>query len=444
MDKKEANICLLASMCAALTVYCLSYAIYHNETELSLKEFSSNNTSTYIAVDIFNKSIMRKPLRLHDEELFNKSMMNELNANYSTNSTYDSLANYSTTAVSESESDENYLEKLFPTTILQTIFQDTIAFLNTVDTEYFFERSLSLFPGNEGPILSSLYNKMSVNKLCLNIAIMGGSVGGGHNNGWSDHGRKRQHDPSKTYPIFLEKWLNSHPSFKQEKCQHKVTTYTYGADTVESMVGVIFSETFLHIDSIKFDIIIVEMAVNNPIINKPNEFYEKSKWFELYLRHFLQIPYHPSIVNLELNPNKNAYFSSINTIPAHFAMCSVLKYYQIPSISFWDSMIILMKTHDNKFKDDINHISIDDRNKYKSIIFDNDWLYYNDQMVDGRHPIYSGHNIISAILANYLFIENAKIKNFIKTNSKIQNINEWISNHYIYPNGLLPYPPLFL
>eukprot|EP01084_Bolivina_argentea_P036467 67471_1 len=207
----------------------------------------------------------------------------------------------------------NILQWLYPTATLQSKLLDFTKHMeiNTEEMKYFLERSLSIYPGNEGPILDILFNKLILNTSnCIDIGILGGII-------------------EEKFDHHLQFWLNE--MFTHTACKHKVRSINdlnrQHTMYIESIIGDTFADIFL--SSNKYDIVIViaETVIHNRerYISNLNH---KLIPLELYFRHLLEIPNHPVIINLE-----TTVFPSVS----HFATTSIVRYYQIVSLSLYDS-----------------------------------------------------------------------------------------------------------
>eukprot|EP01084_Bolivina_argentea_P191413 328800_1 len=240
-------------------------------------------------------------------------------------------------------------DTLFPTKKLKQTFDfnQKVFPLNKInqqiDIESFYERSLSLYPGNNGPIVDLIFNKLILQGKCLTIVVIGTSVTCGMCNLWPKDLSKI--DKDKIYSNYLKIWMNEmFPCQLPDEnghlfhAEHTVINICHSATSVKTFMKKHFYNDFEN--NIKYDLIIMERASGSAV--NINEIPETLKYWDLYFRSFLKLTNYPVLINLvtimDLHKNQQ--------ISGQFPQMVLLDYYQIPSISYWDSYDILINQHD--------------------------------------------------------------------------------------------------
>ena len=202
-----------------------------------------------------------------------------------------------------------------------------------------YQRSLSLYPGNNGPILNLIYNKLILSKSCLNIAIVGTSVTCGMGNVYWNRGDII--DSFSRYSNYLQIWLNE--MFPCHGYNHSVINICHAATNVETFMKKHFINDFGKNNNNKeYDMIIMERSACS--FSKLDSIDDTLKFWELYFRSFLNIKSKPVLINLITISRKG--YNENNNIPGLFTQIPILTYYQIPTISYYDAYHFLMNYHE--------------------------------------------------------------------------------------------------
>eukprot|EP01084_Bolivina_argentea_P101425 181842_1 len=212
-----------------------------------------------------------------------------------------------------------------------------------LNEEYLYQRSLSVYPGNNGALLNLLFTTFvnrTANDKCLRIAVTGGSVTLGIKNMAPNTTKV---DKTKRFSNYLQIFLNEHQLFRSYSCKHTVHNLAHSGHNAAAIIkSGVFIKEFVNIDKDKYyDIIIMETATNT--VSKRNNILNLLKEFEMYYRNFMSLKYNPVLINIELThiPYNLIFKDNNDRFPGAFGQISILKYYQIPSISLYDSILIL-------------------------------------------------------------------------------------------------------
>eukprot|EP01083_Nonionella_stella_P034806 95165_1 len=359
--------------------------------------------------------------------LIPKSFASRTTNNSSNVNTHDTnISTMNTSTHGDHSQFTNIYESLFPTNTLQSAFNFNVNYFpfeeidQRMNIDDMYQRSLSLYPGNNGPVLRLMYNKLISSKSCLSVAVVGTSVTCGMNNNYNTkRPGKSMPDYNHRYSDYLHIWLN-----QIFPCHHNhtVTNICHAATTVEAFMKKHFVRDF---ENTAYDMIIMERAASSQtrIDDVPTVF----KYWELYFRSFLKLQSRPVLINL-ITTSHRGFFQ--DAIPGALTQIPLATYYQIPTVSYFDAYLVLVKYHEELTA--INDTdSLLKRDDIQTMIGQNPYLDLQYIHTDSLHPNIYGHQFLASLIANYLMKEYTKVREYAAQHHN-EETEQWITSHYLY------------